>query len=213
MADAVNYARTERAALCDLLTDLGPDQPTLCAGWTTRDLAAHLVIRERRPDAALGLMARPLAGHTAKVQAGVAAKPFAEVVAMVRRPPGWSPLSGPGPVDRAINTTEFFVHHEDVRRAQPGWEPRTLQADFEAVLWNRVGQALRLTRRRLPVPVTLVSPGYGEVGAGDGDRRVRVTGPPGELVLFMTGRQAASRVELSGPDEMVERLTTAKLGL
>src|SRR5882762_622635 len=36
----------ERRELCDLFLELGPDAPTLCEGWTTLDLAAHLVLRE-----------------------------------------------------------------------------------------------------------------------------------------------------------------------
>ena len=49
-------------------TGSGPDEPTLCEGWNTRDLAAHLVLRESRPDAALGVVVRPLAGRTARLQ-------------------------------------------------------------------------------------------------------------------------------------------------
>src|SRR3954468_22310402 len=39
----------ERAALCDLFEVLGPGAATLIEGWTTHDLAAHLVLRERDP--------------------------------------------------------------------------------------------------------------------------------------------------------------------
>jgi uncharacterized protein (TIGR03085 family) len=49
-----SHSRDERAALTDLMATLGPDAPTLCGGWTTRDLAAHLVVRERRPDIGIG---------------------------------------------------------------------------------------------------------------------------------------------------------------
>ena len=47
----MGYSRQERQALCDDLQAAGPDAPTLCVGWTARDLAAHLVLRERRLDA------------------------------------------------------------------------------------------------------------------------------------------------------------------
>src|SRR5262249_33102419 len=63
----VSYARDERTALCALLGETGPGAPTLCEGWRTGDLAAHLVMRERRPDAAAGLLGGPLAGHTRRV--------------------------------------------------------------------------------------------------------------------------------------------------
>ncbi len=55
----MSYSREERRALCALLDETGPDAPTLCEGWTTGDLAAHLVLRERRPDAAAGVAGRP----------------------------------------------------------------------------------------------------------------------------------------------------------
>ena len=45
----MTYAQDERAALAALLHETGPDGPTLCEGWQTRDLVAHLVLRERRP--------------------------------------------------------------------------------------------------------------------------------------------------------------------
>lgn len=58
----MTLARSERSALADLLEQVGPAQPTLCAGWDTEDLLAHLLVRERRPDAAAGMLIIPLAG-------------------------------------------------------------------------------------------------------------------------------------------------------
>ena len=48
--------QAERAALCDLFVQVGPAAPTLCEGWATYDLAAHLVIRERKPLSGPGLV-------------------------------------------------------------------------------------------------------------------------------------------------------------
>src|SRR6202007_499940 len=64
----MSAARRERSALVETLRRVGPDAPTLCEGWTTRDLAAHLVVRERRLDATPGITIPFLAGYTAKVQ-------------------------------------------------------------------------------------------------------------------------------------------------
>jgi uncharacterized protein (TIGR03085 family) len=208
-----NYARTERAALCDLFIKLGPDVPTLCAGWAARDLAAHLVLRERRPDAALGIMLKPFAGHTGKVQSALALLPFDELVARVRHPPAWSPLASIGPIDRAANTMEFFIHHEDLRRAQPVWSPRELPRDLGSALWARARGTARLALRRFASPVAVAAPGYGEAVIGTGEPPVRLIGDPGELVLFLTGRQSAARVEVTGPQELTDRLRTARLGL
>ena len=69
----MSVAQRERAALVEILRALGPDAPTLCEGWTTRDLVAHLVVRERRPDALPGLVFGPLASYTARVQNRLAA--------------------------------------------------------------------------------------------------------------------------------------------
>jgi uncharacterized protein (TIGR03085 family) len=208
----MGVAKDERAALCDLFTELGPDQPTLCDGWQTRDLAAHLVIRERRPDAAAGIVLRPLAGHTARVQAAVAARPFDQIVAAIRNPPAWSPLSAIGVLDRATNTTEFFIHHEDARRAQPDWQPRPLPEAQSRALWKRVRLTARQALRRLPASVLVDAPGYGQFRLGTGPE-LRLAGDPGELTMFLSGRQAASRVELTGPDELVTRLRGARLGV
>jgi uncharacterized protein (TIGR03085 family) len=206
------FAQAERQALADLLLDLGPDQPTLCAGWTTRDLAAHLVTRERRPDAAAGIVLPLLRGHGEQVRGRLAARPYAELVAMVRAAPWWSPVSNPL-LDGAANTLEFFVHHEDVRRGQPDWQPRALPAGQERALWSPVRTIGRFALRRFRAAVVLQAPGYGEQPAGAGGHRVRLIGAPGELAMFLTGRQRAARVQVDGPPETVAKLRAAPLGL
>lgn len=207
-----DHARDERTALCALLTELGPDQPTLCEGWTTRDLAAHLVVRERRPLAAPGLVVRRFAGYTARERSRAAARPFQELVELLRAPPRWSPAAL-DPLDRAINGLEMFLHHEDVRRARPGWQPRRLAPGLTRLLWSRVRALARLRLRRFPATVVVAAPGHGELRTGAAGPEVRVSADPGELAIFLTGRQRAARVDLTGPDELTERLTTARLSL
>ncbi|MEU5721770.1 MULTISPECIES: TIGR03085 family metal-binding protein [unclassified Micromonospora] len=205
------YARSEREALADLLLDLGPDAPTIDEGWRTRDLAAHLTVRERRPDAAAGILLRPLRRYGEAVRRRTAAGPYAELVARVRRPPVWSPVSNPL-TDELVNTLEFFIHHEDVRRAQPGWLPRDLPAGFQAVLWKRAAGMARLALRRFPADLLVQAPGFGERTVGRGGDRLRVVGAPGELVLFLSGRQRVARVQVDGPSAPAERLRAASLG-
>lgn len=220
-SEAVNSerpARAERHALADLLERLGPDAPTLCQGWTTRDLAAHLIIRERRPDAAGGIVLPPLRAYSERVRHAVAQRPYPELVEMVRNPPWWSWSAVPL-LDAMANVFEFFVHHEDVRRAQPRWEPRDLPADTERALWERTKTLARLRLRRFPAVVHLHAPGYGQAAAGAraaddvAAPRVRVSGPPGELVVFCTGRQPAARVDVTGPRDQVDALRAARLGI
>ena len=75
-----NWARVEREALCDLFVAVGPDVPTLCVPWTTRDLAAHLILREHRPDAAGGILISALSGYTSKVQREIARRPWEDLI-------------------------------------------------------------------------------------------------------------------------------------
>src|SRR4051812_2653639 len=136
-------AERERADLADLLDKLGPDAATCCAGWTTAHLAAHLVVRDRRPDAMAGYGIEAT-GHGGPLVAWAhrtedhlrTTTPYATVVERVRSgPPLWLPMAWP-PVAQAINTTEFAIHHEDVRRAQPDWTPRTLSQADQDTLWS-----------------------------------------------------------------------------
>ncbi|MBE1592832.1 TIGR03085 family metal-binding protein [Nonomuraea angiospora] len=209
----MTYARDERSALCDLFDRLGPDAPTLCTGWTTYDLAAHLVLRERRPDAMGGIALKPLAGYTASVQNGLKAKhPFPELVGLAREPGGVYALLPF--LDESVNTLELFVHHEDVRRAQPSWEPRELSDDLERLIWKRVSTGARLMLRKAPVGVVLHRLGGGvALGGPRGGARVEVTGRAAELLMFCFGRQRHTRVELTGDPEDVERLRDASLGV
>jgi len=214
MSVAVSFADAERAYLADALERLGPDAPTLCEGWDTRDLAIHLVIRERRPDAVPGMVVAGLAPWTDKVMNARRHDPYAELVAKVRMgPPVWSPFAVSG-VAGLANALEFFVHHEDVRRAQPGWEPRELDADVEDLIWSRLRRQARVMLRNAPVGVTLRREDNGaEAVAKASTPVVTVTGQPGELLLYAFGRRSAARVKLTGDAGAIARLEAADVGL
>lgn len=207
------HAKRERLLLADLLESAGPDAPTLCEGWTARDLAAHVVVRERRADAAGGLVIKPLASRLERVQAEFAAKPYDELIRLIRTgPPRLSPYALKQ-IDEAANTVEFFVHAEDVRRAAPDWGPRELSSVFADVLWSRIERMARVLGRKAPVGLVLRRPDGQTAVAHRGTPVVTVTGEPGELTLFLFGRQGAAKVELDGDKEAVARLQEAKLGL
>ncbi len=204
------HDQRERHELCDLMAQLGPDAPTLCAGWTTRDLAAHLVLRERRLDAAGGILLPPLGHYTARVQRSIAQRPWPELVDLVRNgPPWWSPWSLPRLGDKT-NTLEFFVHHEDVRRAQPGWEPRPADPRRARVLWGLLRVAWVLYRDS-PVGVVLRTPDGSKHTARRGARSVTVVGTPEELVLHAFGRDEAI-VEVEGDQVDVAGLHRSRRG-
>jgi len=211
-----HLARRDRLGLCRLLEDLGPDAPTLCRGWSTRDLAGHLVARDRRPDSIPGLVVPALAGWSERVRSGELRRPYDELVAALGAgPPRWSPLRRPA-ADRAGNTHEYFVHYEDVRRARPGWEPRPLGAGDEADLWRVLGWFAPRAFRTVPVGLVLRRPDgmsrpVRRRRRSDATPPVTISGPPGELLLYAFGRQDHARVELDGDRRAVAQLESAPL--
>jgi len=208
----MSLATAERAAICDTLDEVGPDRPTLCTGWTSGDLLAHLLVRERQPWAAGGVAVPAMAPITERAMQGWASTPWADRVALLRGgPPLWSPWRIPT-FDRLGNDAEFFVHHEDVRRGEPGWEPRPSDPAREAQLWALLGRMGRLLYRRSPVGVVLARPTGERHVAKSGGQTVTVTGEPAELLLHGFGR-TATRVELSGNDADVAALAAASRGV
>ena len=219
----MSYSREERLALCALLDKTGPDAPTLCGGWNTGDLAAHLVLRERRPDAVGGVLGGPLAGYTAWVQNRIKERTsFSDLVRTIRSgPPRLSVMSVPG-VDERANAVEFFVHHEDIRRAVPDWAPREISGGESDMLWQRLRMA-RFMLRKAPVGVELARDGtdVGEVRevresgpayritARNATPAVTVIGSPAELTMWVMGRTTATKVRFDGIEAAVSKLTEA----
>jgi len=203
-------ARRERAALCDLALDLGPEVPTLCAGWDAKDLVVHLLVRERRPLATLGIVLPPLSGLTERASRSYEHRDLTALVELLRSP-GW--MFAVPAVDKAANTFEYLVHHEDLRRAQPDWEPRTLSAEDTDAVWEQLGRVAGLFGRKLPVPTVLHRAGTQQtIVAKKGDNPVVLTGDPVELVLFLFGRAATVGLEFEGSESAVGILRAADLG-
>ncbi|MFF1681672.1 TIGR03085 family metal-binding protein [Streptomyces sp. NBC_00554] len=208
------HAKRERLLLADLLEAEGPDAPTLCEGWNTRDLAAHVVVRERRADAAGGTWIKQLAPRLERVMTEFAEKPYEELIQLIRTgPPRFSPFSLKQ-IDEAANVIEFYVHTEDVRRAQPDWTPRALDPVFQDALWSRLERTARLTGRSAPTGLVLRRPDGQTAVAHKGTPVVTVTGEPSELLMFAFGRQQVADVELDGDKDAIAKLHEAKqLGL
>ncbi|MFD3585108.1 TIGR03085 family metal-binding protein [Streptomyces sp. NPDC058683] len=204
------FAKRERLLLADLLETAGPEAPTLCEGWVTRDLAAHVVVRERRPDAAGGALIKQLAPRLEKVTAEFAAKPYEELIQLIRTgPPRFSPFQLKQ-VDEAANTVEFYVHTEDVRRAQPDWARRELDPVFQDALWSRLERTARLLGRGVPTGLVLRRPDGQTAVAHRGAPVVTVTGEPSELLMFAFGRQNAAKVEVDGDENAIAKLHESK---
>lgn len=206
----MSVAQRERAALVETIRSTGPDAPTLCEGWATRDLAAHLVIREYRADAAPGILIPFFAGHTERLQNKVAQETDWEdlVDKIAAGPPKYSPFKL---IDAVANVAEYFIHHEDVRRASADWEPRDLEPKLVAGLRRTLPLMGRLTLAKVPGRVALrTDDGKTVLIAGHGPA-VTVTGDPAELLLFAVGRQA--RVDFDGDEAAVAAVRDAPKGL
>lgn len=204
-------AQRERAALVESLRAAGPDAPTLCEGWTTRDLAAHLVVRERRLDAAPGILVPRFAGYTERVQQKITDSTDWDTLLdqIAGGPPVFSPFKL---LDPLVNVGEMFIHNEDVRRAQPDWEPRVLDPGTAKLLARGVSNMARLAMKKPPVRVSLTTPeGRTLTTLGHGPT-VTVTGAPEELLLFAAGREPA-HVDFSGDDDAVATLRGSRRGL
>src|SRR4051812_14867171 len=207
-------AAEERSSLADLAEQLGPDAPALCEGWAVRDLLAHLVERESGSPAAFGAMVPAVRRHLERRRVRRSRGDFTALVQDFRSgPPRLSYFSLPG-ADRAMNSAEFFIHHEDLRRAQPGWEPRELVAGTQDALWKMLRLAGRFAVIRAAVGIVAERAGSGErQPLKKGSPSVVVRGEPAEVLLFTNGRRDHARVELVGDDDALAALSASRLGV
>lgn len=208
-----------RELLAQTALRLGPDAPTLCPPWDVRELVAHLVVRESRPDVlpGIGLDLGVLRKHTANVQSKIAEGDFGALVQRFRGgPPSWSPVRVAA-LGALVNTTEFAIHHEDLVRAQPAWEPTTLSPAVQQSLWGTLGKAGRLFYRSAGVGVVAISEGVPSPRVvlhrpGKGHGTVVLRGTPLELVLHAFGRTSVAQVEVEGDDADVATLAAHTRG-
>jgi uncharacterized protein (TIGR03085 family) len=204
----------EREQLCVLMNELGPGAPTLLEPWTTHDLAAHLVIREHDYAAAPGLVVPGAWGRFAeRRRKELIRTDYATLVATIRSGPPGGFFRIPW-VRRVPNLNEFFVHHEDVRRANSR-APRNNAAPLDDALWRNVRLAGWFLARRLRgVGLELDWVGTTQlVHVRRGKPIARVSGLPGELLLYLFGRRGAAKVEFAGSGEAVDAVHRARFGM
>jgi uncharacterized protein (TIGR03085 family) len=208
----------ERSALAQALREAGPDAPTLCTGWRSRHLAAHVVLRESAPLVAVGATFPPLHAHAERRIEQLADRSahwagYAALVERVARGPArGSAMSWMG---EASNLLEFFVHTEDVRRGAGPVPPRPLAPEHADAMWRRVSRAAPFLYRKAGVGIVLVVPG----GPRRAVRRPRgdagtviIRGEVGELTLHAFGREDAAHVDVLGDPADVEQLQRAVAG-
>lgn len=205
-------ARSERLLLADALAEVGPDAPTLCVGWQARDLAAHIVIRDSRPDVYLRKAVPFLRGRAEQEERDIAQGDYAGLLDRIRHgAPGWNPMSWDR-VDEWTNLLEMYVHHEDVLRAEDGWKPRQLDPELERHLWAALRRFARIAFRRSPTGIVLVAQGLGRHAAKLPDERgtVVVRGSVQELILYAFGRTGVAQVDLSGDADDIAALQATR---
>ena len=211
-----HHVLDERAEFGATLRTAGPGAPTLCGDWTTSELLAHLILRERLSAEAAGRVpVRQLRELSENVIAGyVEDHDYPEMVDTFEGgPPAISPWAIPV-IREAFNLLEYTVHHEDVRRARGDTAPRVLPPPREQAIWNRLRRSAPFTMRMVPVRVRLEWPGHGGVDAGRrGHGKVRVTGDPMELALVAFGRQRVAHVAYHGSPADVAIVTGARIAV
>lgn len=213
MADirAKSLVTSERSSLADDFISFGPDAPTILE-WDAQGLLEHLLLRERKPYLLAGsaVPVPAISEWSDKERANLRAEDWARQVERFRSGPGrLSPVRG---LDRLMNTAEYFVHHEDLRRARPRWEPRQLGDAAERELWGMLKPMARFLVRT-PVDVTLVSPLGGlRIRAKDPQGSVRVHGPASELLLWAFGRDRVAKVDVEGEPEAITALSRGSRG-
>ena len=180
----------ERKALAADLRGLSAqdwDKPSLCAGWTVRDVLAHMTSAAKlTPPAFFGKMIGSAFSFDKVQEQGVAAQRgatpaetlanFESVQTSVKHPPG-PPQTWLG---------ETIVHSEDIRRAL-GIEHEYPTSAVVAVADFYKGSNLLIGSKRRICGLTL-SATDADWTTGTGPE---VSGPILSLVMAMTGRKAA----------------------
>ncbi len=204
--------------MCAGLLAAGPSAPTLCEGWTTHDLAVHLWVRENDPVGASGIVIGALSGVTERRMAETKARwSYRDLIHRLEEgPTRWSVFAIPG-FDEQANAVEYFVHHEDVRRAGPQpAAPRQLDAATQEAMWKRLRLMGRALFRRSPVGIVLErsdEAGAEPIRAMPGNPTVTLLGTPSELMLYAYGRGAVADVRAVGDEAALAQIRDADLSL
>lgn len=193
--------------MCSLALSLGASEPTLCSGWTVKDLVVHLLVRERKPWAGAAGSIPGLSALPARVTAAYMARELTSLVKQLESVPLALSL-----IDPVFNGVEMFVHHEDIRRAQQSWAVRDLSEHDQRTLWLGARMLARVQGRRVGVPLLIEARGR-RTTVVSGAEPVVVSGPVSEIVLFLSGRSALRGVSYDGPAERVEAVKAAPLSL
>jgi uncharacterized protein (TIGR03083 family) len=187
----LEWTRIERLGLADLLEGLDDDQwrsPSLCAGWTVHDLAAHLTLSTRTT---LGMVIREAIrarGSFDRMELVISRERAArfdrhELVAQLRETAGSaSRAPGAGPLDPLVDA---LVHGQDLARALGMVRPMPLEPAVAGLEHVRASAFYGARRRFRGARLVATDCDW---SAGEGPEEIR--GPVAELLLVATGRTA-----------------------
>jgi hypothetical protein len=100
-----------------------------------------------------------------------------------------------------------------VRRAS-GEGPREVDDEMDAILWRMLGFGARMSKKALKgAALTLRTPDGRERVVSTTGPAVTMTGAPGELTLYMSGRKEAAHVVIDGDPTAVAVVHAADLGV
>lgn len=206
-----SLAKRERFAIAQTLRNIGPEAPTLCEGWNAFDLLVHLVSRETRPDAAIGIIIPALNKYSSKIKNEMKQRGFSTLIQEFEDgPKALSLFSIPG-ADNLSNTFEFLVHHEDLLRAQPNYSARVLSDNDKKLLWNRFTMSGKLLMFKAKVGIIAKSE-QGTYTLKSGNSCVTIEGDVVDLILFAYGRKTAANLKFVGDEVSVKTLKETKFG-
>lgn len=194
-----------RSAFAEACAVVGPDAPTLCEGWTARDVAVHINLIERRWDSWLAV---PLWGRVPPVGRAYdrlaereLARDWDETLARIRSGPRHGPLGTQWLRDRMM-PREYLIHAEDVRRANG--ISVAVAPGAQDVAWSRLpGLAKRMLLVPDPFGVELVSSDGRVIRLKEGAPVAQLCGDPLELLLHVFGRTSVTKVEWAGDADAV----------
>lgn len=197
-----DWIERECPAVGETILSLGADAPTVWPGLPVKAYLVNMLTRSH--PRTLGKRGDELSTWSLE----------ALVEQLGRRPD----RRVPWPIRNHLLGASLFIVHEDIRRAQPGWEPRPLSFDDQFALgFGLVTRGKELKDAGVPTVVrpqlTHAPPGAPpppEIRLIRGPDPVIVSGPVGELVLYCYARGSFARdVSLDGSPEKVEKLRSA----
>src|SRR5699024_9925513 len=145
MLGDMTFSSAQRNQLAHLFLELGSNAPTLCEGWETKDLSAHLWIRANRHVESDGMFIQQLESRFEDFTEHTLDRDFEDVVnSWAAGPPRWLK-----PFDAKMNTMENFIHHEDVRRANGMTEPQPLSQAAQKQLYCSLKMIARLRLEKI----------------------------------------------------------------